>query len=278
MTNEALQSGSHTAASQEVELHVEFDGRQITIRTDVAEMSDYLSRTFRAMLVPQVSESAGSFHLHRIAGGYALRGAEPQKFSGKIEALFDHLKHEVLFQFIRSRPDLFWLHAGAVERDGGAVVISGPSGEGKSTLVTLLCESGWRFMSDDVAPLRMDVDEVLPYPLSPLRRVKAGDHAPFFGIGTLQREQVLVPLDAIQREPVPVKAIVFPVFQEGQDTDLARLSEGAAALELLRSCTSFSDQKEVAVDRASRIASGVPAYRVIYGVASAAARLIRSLP
>lgn len=278
MTEEAVQSGQNGGTSDDdVELHVEFDGRQITLRTDVSEMSDYLRRTFRAMLVPRVSESVGSFHLYRIAGGYALQGPEPLEFTGGIEALFDHLKHEVLFQFIRSRPDLLWLHSGAVERDGGAVLVSGPSGEGKSTLVTLLCERGWRFMSDDVAPISMDADEVLPYPQSPLRRVKARDQTPFIGIGTLEREQVVIPLDAIQRGVVPVRAIVFPVFQERTDAVLSRLSEGEAALELLRNCTSFAAQKSVAVDRASRIAHAVPAYRISYGAASDATRLIRSL-
>lgn len=277
MTKPSPESGRNALKSEDVELHVEFDGRQITIRSDVSEMTDYLARTFRAMLVEDVVESAGSFYFFRTAGGYDLQGPEPLKFSGEVEALFDHVKHAVMFQFIRSRPDLFWLHAGAVEHDGRAILISGPSGEGKSTLVTLLCERGWRFISDDIAPLRMDADEVLAYPQSPLRRIRPRSDSPFLGIGTLEREQILIPLDAIRRGATPVRAIVFPVFQQSMDANIIRLSGGAAAFELLRNCTSFADQGAAAVDRASRVARAIPVYRIFYGAASSAVNLVSSL-
>ncbi|HUG85310.1 MAG TPA: hypothetical protein VMM13_12135 [Euzebya sp.] len=54
------------------------------------------------------------------------------------------------------------LHAGAVERDGRAVVIAGQSGSGKSTLVTKLLGEGWRYLTDEGAQLTSDLT-VLPY-------------------------------------------------------------------------------------------------------------------
>ncbi|RVT94147.1 HprK-related kinase A [Sphingomonas crocodyli] len=41
------------------------------------------------------------------------------------------------------------LHAGAVERNGRVIILTGESGSGKSTLSALLGEHGWRLMSDE---------------------------------------------------------------------------------------------------------------------------------
>ena len=56
------------------------------------------------------------------------------------------------------RPDLFFLH-GAVVSDGkSCIVIAGPSGTGKSTLCWALIDCGYRYMSDELAPI--DVAEM----------------------------------------------------------------------------------------------------------------------
>lgn len=46
------------------------------------------------------------------------------------------------------------LHAGAVGRSGRAMVMSGPSGTGKSTLTAQLCDRGWDYLSDEAVRLR----------------------------------------------------------------------------------------------------------------------------
>ena len=45
-----------------------------------------------------------------------------------------------------------WLHAGAAAYRSGSVMILGPWGRGKSTLVTSLYANGWTYLSDDVVP------------------------------------------------------------------------------------------------------------------------------
>lgn len=45
--------------------------------------------------------------------------------------------------------DLLLLHAGAVERDGLALVMPAMPGSGKSTLTAALASSGWRLLSDE---------------------------------------------------------------------------------------------------------------------------------
>ena len=50
----------------------------------------------------------------------------------------------------------FVLHAGAIERDGRAVLVLGDSGAGKSTLIFGAIEDGWSVLADDLVLVRSD--------------------------------------------------------------------------------------------------------------------------
>ena len=57
------------------------------------------------------------------------------------------------------------LHAAAVERTGtGAILIAAPAGHGKSSLTMELIRRGFRFLSDDYAPVDLTTGTVSPYP------------------------------------------------------------------------------------------------------------------
>ncbi|MEW6200736.1 MAG: hypothetical protein AB1546_02085, partial [bacterium] len=48
---------------------------------------------------------------------------------------------------------IYFLHAGAVERDGKALVFAGENDSGKSTLVRRFVLEGWKFIADDNLPV-----------------------------------------------------------------------------------------------------------------------------
>jgi excisionase family DNA binding protein len=50
------------------------------------------------------------------------------------------------------------MHASAVDVGGRAIVVSGDSGRGKSTLATALCANGGRLLADDLVSIRFDGD------------------------------------------------------------------------------------------------------------------------
>jgi HprK-related kinase A len=56
------------------------------------------------------------------------------------------------------------LHAAVVERDGRAVILSGPAGAGKSTLCAALIARGFRFLTDEIALLRPNDGRLQPHP------------------------------------------------------------------------------------------------------------------
>jgi hypothetical protein len=62
------------------------------------------------------------------------------------------------------RHDLYFVHAGVVQSRGGAVLLSGESGAGKSILTLALLHHGFEYLSDELAPIDLDGLRVHPYP------------------------------------------------------------------------------------------------------------------
>lgn len=56
------------------------------------------------------------------------------------------------------------LHAGAAEKDGRAVLMTGMSGSGKSTMAAMLGERGWRYLGDEFVLVDLDSGELHPFP------------------------------------------------------------------------------------------------------------------
>jgi len=256
-------------------LFIDFDGQQIEVLTDVPAAYDLFKRSYGPMLVSRLTSSAGRIEFFEAGRGFRISGLEKTDFAARpLNQFLDYLKRDVLLQFIKARSDLLWVHAAAVERDGSALLIVGRSGQGKSTLATRLCEAGWRLLSDESAPIRMEADEVLPFPHSAVRRKYPGWEIPEEKRGNLEKEEVPLPDAALHLKPAPIKAIVFPIFRDGVAPELDLLSPAAAALDLLRNCHNFADHKDAAVARTARLAASIPMYRLSYGTGQAAASLL----
>jgi HprK-related kinase A len=56
------------------------------------------------------------------------------------------------------------LHAAVVTQEGRALILSGPSGSGKSTLGTALLARGFRFLTDEIAMVRLQDGHLAPHP------------------------------------------------------------------------------------------------------------------
>ena len=78
--------------------------------------------------------------------------------------LLAFVDRDLTVELQRRRNDLFFLHAAALERHGGAWLFAAPSGTGKSTLAFALLHRGFRYMSDELAPIDVGTMSVHPYP------------------------------------------------------------------------------------------------------------------
>jgi hypothetical protein len=204
-----------------------------------------------------------------------LHGETRQEYTGVGQSdIIPLLKDEIRLQFMRWRPDLLWMHAGAVYGENGALILAAPSGQGKSTLTTHLTERGWLFLSDDVAPLRMTSNTVIPFPQTPVRRLSGSHEVGADQIALLARETVDIRSEAVCKGERPIACIGFLEYRAGVRPVLERLGRGDAALQLLKNATNFFDHRGAAVERAVDLVSTFPMFRLAYGDGVVAAELV----
>jgi hypothetical protein len=135
------------------------------------------------------------------------------------------------------------LHASAVEIDGRALAVVGNSGQGKSTVATLLCGEGFPLVTDDVLPIEVDEERAglrcIPGGIELRVRQKSENVIERFapalpGRLTVDGRLALTPPRTSARR-LPLGAIVTPECDRtATGIDLRRLGPGEAAMILTR--------------------------------------------
>lgn len=258
------------------------DGRRVC---RVTASHPVLSQLLEAVLEPLAGESTdplswidvldgdgGRFHLvvdgiERMTGDLALIRSEV-------------LRHVVLALAGWDRVGAL-LHATTVAADGGGVALIGASGSGKSTLGAELVARHYRYVADDLSALDRELNAIHPFPLGlsvksgSLERV--GRHFPeLSGLAPLTTRRLEVRyLDlsehAVSRlAPVPLAALVFPVYAPAQPLEVERLTP-EAALQLAISTGSLPDGLPRSIHPLARLCNEIPAWHLAYGDVSEAA-------
>jgi hypothetical protein len=253
-----------------------FGGKILRFQTDVDEVAQFVLRSHRAMVLHDAVEPDRTMTVLRKDTGFVFDDDFFEDVSSPA-FLFDLILLRLATAFVELRSDLIWLHSAVAARDGRGVLIVGPSGSGKSTLVTHLCETGWMFLSDEMAPVDMQTRTVLPYPRTPMRRINPGHHMELDQVLLLEREQCSIPDQDVSTRDVPISGIVFPKFEHGATAQLRTVSQGEASLELLRCCNNFPQHKGSAVEALGFLVSTVPCRAVTYGSGREAAMLLHEV-
>jgi hypothetical protein len=127
-----------------------------------------------------------------------------------------------------ANPHVF-VHAGAVEIDGAALILPGASFAGKSTLVGALVRAGARYMSDEYAILD-EAGRVLPYPRWISERNLSD--------GTSTEIDPASVGDVSAGAPIPLRLVVVTEYRPGADWSPDRLSRGQGGLRLFEDAVS----------------------------------------
>ncbi len=256
-------------------IHVGFGDYQVAVRTDVPEVIATIERGFRDLLVHKPANGVDRLEAYWDCGKYKFLGSgEPREALTSKKLFIKHVFTEVTLKFINYYSRLFWFHAGAAGRRDRAVMILGPGGRGKSTLVTRLCASGWTYLSDDITPVDPGSDRALPFPVTPAVREDLGCEMPVERLTDLKKIDVDIRPEAVCREAMPVAALLFPTYSHGAPPKLSRCSPATAALELLGNCLNFTIHREAAVHYFCELVKRVPAFRLTYGSGCLATELI----
>lgn len=215
------------------------------------------------------------------------RWVAPQVFfEGDGERVFDpfpadsplpHFEWGTNWLIGRRMNQLLLFHAGAVERDGRALLLPATPGSGKSTLTAALSLRGWRLLSDEfgawdpeqsgfvavlkpVALKNESIDVIARFaPGAPI-----GPRFPNTRKGTVAHLAADARAVAGRHAVAAPGAVILPRWQEGVSTQLVPVSPEDVFPALAYNAFNYGVLGETAFDAALRLARGCPAWRLTY--------------
>ncbi|MCR9103374.1 MAG: hypothetical protein NXI25_25725, partial [bacterium] len=195
--------------------------------------------TGTADVVFQLQKAAGHFYLYK--NGVLLQ-AVPEQAYHYITGKF--LMHIIIAQ--HQVPEAGWigtLHASTVVRRSQAIMLTGQSGQGKSTLSTLLCSAGYQLLADDITPLRADNLELGHNPSAVSVKAGAFDvvgryfpgfrDLPEIYLNAFKGKVKYLPLPAPVKQGYSCQHLVLVKYQPGAEATLQPVAPSVILKELI---------------------------------------------
>lgn len=245
-----------------------FTGYGASVRVDAPpdiEISELRSQVAPEIAAEESSDGPSELHLTRWNGEYHLLYGERRY--GPYRTLCNALRglsNGIHFVIGKRSPQTF-LHAGAVEVDGAAVVFPGRSRWGKSRLVLSLIEQGCGYLSDEYAVVS---PEGAVFPLSKPIRLREEKWEEAFDVKCS---------GASAPGGFRCAAVVLTRYQDGAVWKPRPLTSGEAALETLPTALQSRDDPDQVLVAISALVRNAACYQGMRGCGEPTADAIREL-
>lgn len=235
----------------------------VGIRVRCADPYSYglLLKGYSAFVSGSIPDPALEYTVHPLEpSGFDLlfAGELAQTAEDEYDLLYYFEKHMTM-EVQKLRQDLLFMHAAALEYDGRVLLLVAPSGSGKSTTTWALINSGFRYLSDELAPIHTETLRVHPYPHALC--LKAEPPEPFGLPGeTLRTSYTLhVPVESFPgdcgREPAPLAAIFFLRYDpEIGEPQVRPISKGEAGARIYSNALNLLAHARYGLDAAVKVA------------------------
>ncbi|MBR6359531.1 MAG: hypothetical protein IKS11_07770 [Lachnospiraceae bacterium] len=134
------------------------------------------------------------------------------------------------FSMILHQRGMLAIHCSCIGTGSGAVLISGRSGAGKSTVTSRLLCKGFRLMADDIAAVQAEPGKILAYPAFPYQKlcrdVAQEQDEPLEKLLYIneKKDKFLMPYKGdFSCEPEPLKALVLLEANEDEEFSIREL-------------------------------------------------------
>lgn len=198
--------------------------------------------------------------------------------AGDDGAFLYHFEKHLTISLQRRRPDLYFLHAAALERDGKAHLLIAPSGVGKSTTAWALLHHGFGYLSDELAPIDLATGRVQPYPHALC--LKSQPPAPYnlppgrvLTSRTLHLPPWQTPARTI-RGAIPVETLFFLRRSTAGAPSLQPISAGEATAQIYANALNALAHSGFGLDGAVALAGRCRTYALSCGDLHATAQLL----
>jgi hypothetical protein len=257
--------------------------RSVSIQCDDAAARDALACVHGGMR--GVRPRAGAdleYRVDRAGEGFSVRrGAEELGRARSTEELVFVLEQDLLVEIQRARPDLYFIHSAALEHEGRAVLLVAESGGGKTTTAWALLHHGFRYGSDELAPVEPLTGRVHAFPRAPCLKWDPPGSYPL-PPGTIRTPRTRrVPVEGLPapraRFPAPLAAIYFVHYRRGTIAPSIReLGSAEAGARLFAQAMNGLAHPREGLDAAIDIASRGRCFSLESGDLVATSRLLLS--
>jgi hypothetical protein len=130
----------------------------------VERLLDACYSAFRTHDAPEHTDIALTVRRLDRPHAWRLHDGESAFRCDKVSDLVYFIEKGMTLALQKRVPDFYFVHSAAVGLDGGCTLLVGESGVGKSTLCWNLCNRGFSYLSDELAPVHPRTLRVQPYP------------------------------------------------------------------------------------------------------------------
>jgi hypothetical protein len=252
---------------------------QITTDCDVAHHA--LVAGYGAMASPDVTTATLSYRIESDGAQFVLTRDDTRLVAQDLSELLYLFDKDLTLELQRLRPELYFLHAGAIAHHGKVIICVAPSGSGKSTAVWALLHHGFGYLSDELAPIDLATLTVQPYPHALcLKREPPAPYA--LPPATLRTSETLhVPVTALPSPCATAAALGAILFVDHRGTSdqapLAEVRPAAAAVRLYANALNQLAHANDGLDAVAALAQAVPAYALNTADLGRACNAIRQL-
>ena len=203
-------------------LSFDFFGIEVEVTTADPDCKKLISGNYSSF-VARAKKPTLAYSVHQCSDGAfeISRGNDYSLVASDDGDLLFQLEKEITIEIQKLRPDLYFLHAAVLDFDGLGLMLVANSGGGKSTTAWALSHHGFRYLSDELAPIDLRTLEIYPYPHA--LGLKKLPPSPY----RLPRETIRtsrtvhVPVEALpgggQSVPTCVSAIFFVSYRPDQE-------------------------------------------------------------
>lgn len=262
-------------------------GRRIRVRCDHELFRSLLLANYAAFQEPGDPADLEYSVCRFPSGGFSIaRGNDilhEQNTDEALRYLVVYLLEKLItIDLQQLRTDLYFVHSSALERRGRVTLIIAESGTGKSTTAWALLRHGFRYLSDELAPIDPASLDVHPYPHALCLKAPPPGHYSLPGNAVRTERTIHIPVDALPAaaitQPSPLRALLF-LQRDAQvcTPSVAPVSPAEAGARLYANTLNALAHPGSGLDAAIRIANAVPAFVVNAGELHATCELISSL-
>jgi hypothetical protein len=256
-------------------------GRSVRIQCDDAGSRELLASYYGGMLEPGSRSGADlGYRVASVEGGSGIyRGAREIGRARSPGGVLFLLKQDLVVEIQRARPDLYFVHAAVLEREGRAFILVAESGGGKSTTTWALLHHGFRYGSDELAPVEPASRRVHGFPSALCLKSDPPDCFPLPAGAIRTPEAVHVPVGALPAPlaqlPSPLAAIFFVRYRPGiQDPVVREMGAAEAGARLFAQALNALAHPHEGLDAAIDLARGSRCFSLETGDLRATSRLV----